>query len=160
MDDPPTPVDRVLDHWDDVIADMEATAAQYRDDGWDVAEVHPGDVAVATEGEYLNRWGLDVLVPDNEFPEIERRVVEENGDFDSCEVFRASAGGMVFVVVAMLDEGRRDAIVFPVYYDPTEAEEVFERAHQEGEMHVHLRTLSEDPVVTFTQDDPSLFAPE
>lgn len=156
----PTPVDRVLDHWDEVIADMEATAEEYRRDGWDVVEVHPGDVATATESEAHDRWGIDVLVPDNEFPEVERRVDEENGSFGASEVFRAQAGGMVFLVVAMLDERDHQAIVFPAYYDIEQSADVLDRARQEGEVRTHLRTLSEDAVVTFTHEDPSMFLPE
>lgn len=155
----PTPVNRVVSVWDDVVADMEATAEELRAEGFAVLEVHPGDVA-AMEGREGHRWGLDVLVPDNEFPEIERLVEEEGHEFDACRVFRAEAKGLALFVVAMLDEDGDQALVFPAYYDKHDGQKVLEKANEEGEMRTHLRPLDERTVVTFTQDDPSLFEPE
>lgn len=151
--------EQVLTHWDHVVADMEATAEEYREDGWAVAEIHPGDVTVIDPDTEIERWGFDVLVAANEFEPVERWVVEENGDFDACEVFRAEAGGIVYAVVAMRDEAAERAVLFPVHYDPSDAEAMLRYAQDEGVMFTHLRNLQEDPVVTFSQSDPSLFTP-
>jgi hypothetical protein len=150
----------VRERWDQVADDMEATAAEYRDEGWDVAEIHPGDVTVIEPGVADDRWGLDVLVADDEFGTVEQWVLTEDGSFDSCEVFHAEADGVVFAVVAMRDADAGRAILFPIYYDPAEATDTFRRAREEGAMHTHLRTLQADPVVTFKQSDPSLFVPD
>jgi hypothetical protein len=160
MENPPSHLETVVEFWEDVIEDMEATAAEYREDEWDVLELHPGDVTPLGPDGPRASWGLDVLVPDDEFAELERIVVEESGAFDTCEVFRATGGGLVFAVVAMLDEQRRDAVVFPVYYHPGDAEEMLAAAREAGTMRTHLRTLAAEPVVTLEQADPSLFDPE
>lgn len=151
--------ERLLEHWGMVVEDMAVTAEEYREDGWEVAEIHPGDVTVVEPDADIDRWGFDVLVAANEFDTVEQWVVTENGDFDSYEVFRAEAGGYVYAVVAMRDEDARRAILFPVHFDPDQTESTFEHAHEEGTMYTHLRNLQEDPVVTFHQDDPSLFTP-
>jgi len=53
----------IREHWDDLVDDVAATAEGLREEGWDVLELHPGDVTVVTGA----RSGFDVLVPDDEF---------------------------------------------------------------------------------------------
>lgn len=162
MADDQGPSPTLADHWEAVVGDMEATAGEYRDRGWDVVAVHSGDVATLDGSGPSERWGLDVLAPDDEFDEVERLVDEEGRAFGACEVFRAEAGGVVYLVVALLDEDGEVAVVFPAYYDPArpEAEGMLARAREAGEMRTHVRPLDERLVVTFTQGDPELFAPE
>lgn len=57
----------VADRWETVLDYVRATAAEYRDDGWEVTEVHTGDVTRLTD----DPFGFDVLAPDNEFDELE-----------------------------------------------------------------------------------------
>jgi hypothetical protein len=150
-------VSRVLGVWDEVLEDMEATADEYRDEGWDVLEIHPGDVATP-DGEEGGRWGIDVLVPDDEFEELEA-LIEADFGFDGSEVYRATAQGLVLLVVAVRDEESKQAVLFPAYYDVDRGRTMLERATAEGEMRTHLRPLDLQNVVTFTHDDPSLFTP-
>lgn len=161
MDEPPNQFDRIADVWEEVVADMEATAAEYRERGWDVLEVHPGDVTALDGSGPSGRWGLDVLAPGNEFSEVQQ-LVEDGGDFDGCEVFKAQRGDVVYLVVAMVDEAGERAVVFPAYYDPAhpQAQGMLDRARNAGEMQTHLRPLSDHAVVTFAQGDPDLFAPD
>ncbi|MFT4890867.1 MAG: hypothetical protein ACI9YT_001788 [Halobacteriales archaeon] len=151
-------VSRVLGVWDDVLEDMEATAEEYRDEGWQVLEIHPGDVA-SPDGEEGGRWGLDVLVPDDEFEELEHLIEVEEFAFDESEVYRATGQGLVLLVVAILDHDTEVAVLFPAYYDVNQGRTMIERATGAGEMHTHLRPLDLENVVTFTHDDPSLFMP-
>lgn len=146
----------VKTHWEETVADMEATAEQYREEGWTVLEVHPGDVAALSPGR-TDRWGLDLLVPDDEFEELHRWVEADGCRFDAFEVYRGEGGGVVYAVVAMQDIDAGRAVLFPVYYDPARASALLDAAVDEGEMRTHLRPLANDPVVTFTQTDPSLF---
>jgi hypothetical protein len=151
-------VSRVLDVWDDVLEDMEATAEEYRETGWDVLEIHPGDVA-SPDGEQGGRWGLDVLVPDDEFEELDHLMEVEEFAFDESEVYRATGQGLVLLVVAILDHDTEVAVLFPAYYDVNQGREMLDRAMAAGEMRTHLRPLDLENVVTFTHDDPALFAP-
>jgi len=151
-------VSRVLGVWDDVLADMEATAEEYREEGWDVLAIHPGDVA-APDGKQGGRWGIDVLVPDDEFEELEHLIQVEEFTFDESEVYQATASGLVLLVVGILDHDTEVAILFPAYYDVNQGRTMLERAVKEGKMPTHLRPLDVENVVTFTHDDPSLFTP-
>jgi hypothetical protein len=146
----------IQNHWDEAMADMEATAEQYRQEGWTVLEVHPGDVVALGPGR-SDRWGLDLLVPDDEFAELHRWVETEGYSFDSCEVYRGEGGGVVYLVVVMQEAAAERAVLFPVYYEPGRSSELLEAAEEAGEMRTHLRPLANEPIVTFTQSDPSLF---
>lgn len=152
-------VEAVQNRWEQVITDMEATAAEYRERGWTVLELHPGDVA-ALGPDRADRWGLDLLLPDDEFRDLEGWVTDETDRFDTCEVLRGSSGGILFLVVAMLDGPSERAVLFPAYYDPARAEGLLEAAESAGELRAHLRPLSGAPVVTFAIDEPSLVFPE
>jgi hypothetical protein len=150
--------DAVTEVWEDVVADMEATAAEFRDAGWTVAEVHPDDVSTPAGGDG-GRWGIDVLAPGSEFDELETMVTDGEG-FVECEVYRGDVSGLVLLVVAMLDRPTDQAILFPAYYDPAEADAMLERARQAGEMRSHLRPPDTRSIVTFRHDDLTLFLPD
>ncbi len=147
---------RAMPHWENVIGDMEATAEEYDDRGWETVQLHPGDVTplwVEEDGEF----GLDVLVPDNEFEEVEE-LIDGGVSFDAFEAYRALADGLVFAVVVMEDHDTETALLYPVYYDMQGAEDMLDDAAEAGEMYTFVRTLSEDRI-QFTHDDPSVFRP-
>jgi hypothetical protein len=156
------PPEGVLDYWDAVVADMEATVEEYREDGWDVVEVFPGDVTTLS-GQHptVDRYGLDLVVPGELASELHDHVEAPDAGFDSTSVFRAVATGIVFLVVVVEDSDRGIAVIAPAFYDSDDevAGEMIERATREGEMHLHVRDLASEHVATFTHDDPSLFFP-
>ncbi|WP_121823649.1 DUF7529 family protein [Halostella salina] len=147
----------VPDFWDEVVDDMEATAAEYRENGWEPIEVHPGDITPLPPDH--ERFGLDVLVPDDEFETVSAAVGEPDAEFDSVEVFRASTRGTVFLVVAVEDEASGRVVLVPAFYVVREASEMLEGTRSRGELPIHLRTLSNDEVVTFEPSDPTPLLP-
>jgi hypothetical protein len=153
----PGPNVDAMSFWEEVLEDMEATAAEYRQEGWEVLEIHPGDVTVRPEGE---RIGLDVLVPDDEFDRLQS-LVADDVTFDGYQVYRADQEGLVFVVVAMEDAGTETAVVYPAYYDTHQPDtnDMLDHARQEGELRSYLRILQGE-YVEFALEDPSLFVPE
>ena len=150
------PFAKLVDHWDDMLADMEATATEYRDRGWDVLELHPGDVTALGPTEERDSFGLDVLVPGNEFDELEA-LVADGATFDSYQVFRGEGSGLVLLLIVMEDETDELAVVFPAYFSPAESSDMREAALSTGKMYSHVRPLDKREIVTFTHDDPSLF---
>ncbi|WP_439028373.1 DUF7529 family protein [Haloarchaeobius sp. DT45] len=165
MDEERTPADvetaeqlteRVLPVWEEVVTDMEATAAEYRDEGWEAIECHPGDVAAVADD--VGRTGLDVLLPDDEFDRVET-AYDAEGAFDEVEVFRAEHGGVVFAVAALLNEASQTALLVPLYYDATSSPDFLQLVEDEGELRIHLRPLDQRRIITFTQHEPELFLP-
>jgi hypothetical protein len=150
------PFARLSDHWEDILSDMEATADEYREQGWETMELHPGDVTALAPDEEDDTYGLDVLVPGDEFDELEARV-EGGASFDSYQVFRGEGSGLVLLLVVMEDEESELAALFPAYFDPGQSTDMREAALSSGTMYSHVRPLDKRNVVTFAHDDPALF---
>jgi hypothetical protein len=139
------------EHWEELLGDMSDIADGYRDSGWGVLELHPGDVTVVTE----SRRGLDVLVPDDEFAQLEGWVAD--GTFPEHEVYRAEAG-LVFLLVVLRNPADERAVCCPSYYPHAEAERLRGVAEAEGRLYTHVRNLAEE-YVTFTHEEPAEFFP-
>ena len=150
------PFAKLSNHWEEMIADMEATAEEYREQGWAAMELHPGDVTALAPDEEDDTFGLDVLVPGDEFDELEARV-EGGTTFGSYQVFRGEGSGLVLLLIAMEDQENEFAVLFPAYFDPGQSGEMREAALSAGRMYSHVRPLDERNVVTFAHDDPALF---
>ncbi|QLG60773.1 DUF7529 family protein [Halorarum salinum] len=154
------PLTGVQDLWEDVIEDMEATAAEYREAGWEALELHPGDVTAlptASAATESDRLGLDVLLPGDEFRELEELM--EGTSFDEYDAYRAEEGGVVFLVVAMKAPEAGLVVVLPLYYAVREAEEMLDRVAARGEMRTFLRPLDDSRRVVFSQDEPDNLLP-
>lgn len=137
--------------WDDVLADMEHTAAEYRDAGWEVVELHPGDVTTVSG----NPFGFDVVVPGEEFEAVTRAV--EAGEFTEDELYRNDAAGIAYVLAILQDPARKLAICCPIYYELDDAQDLIDDSKRAGVMYTHVRPLQRDREVTFTHDEPERF---
>lgn len=174
------PLSGVTGLWDDTIADMEATAAEFREEGWETVELHPGAVTTLPAGEtedgYIDpRIGLDVLVPGNEFGAVKEAVggvenaaegdgeaptAETETEYDEYEVFRAQSGEVVFLVVVMKSEETGQAVLVPLYYDAKDAAETLRLVRENDEMQLFVRPLDDSERVLFTQQEPEALLPE
>lgn len=141
----------VADRWEDLLADARATAEEYREDGWDVRLFHPGDVVPLTD----DPFGLDVLLPSNEFEEL--RDLVDGTTIDETRVFRAEDDGVRFYVLVLEAAETDEAVVVPAFLALSEAPALERRATDEGVMYTHLRPLSTDVRVTVSHEDPTLF---
>jgi len=149
--DPQGPPPAVTERWEELLADADATAAEYREEGWETFAVRPGDVTPLSGSPF----GLDVLAPGDEFEALETLV--EDVSFDTSHVYRADEGGVRFVVVAVEATADETVVVVPAFFDVDRAADLEERALEAGVMYTHVRPLSDDARVTFTHDDPELF---
>lgn len=150
--------DAVTDHWKVLIAEMDDVAAEYRDQGWTAHTLHPGDITPLF-GENVNREGLDILVPDNEFTPIED-AVEAGGTFGNATVYRNSTNGVLFFLAVLEDAPSETAILVPGYYTPDQDHAFLQYLNEEDSVELHVRPLDQRTVVTFRADDPSLFQPD
>lgn len=162
MNEPTEPGDapniEAMEYWDRVVADLEATAAEYDEAGWETLQLHPGDVTPLS-GEHGDRIGLDVLVPDDEYRDL-RSLLDDGVAFDAYRVYRADVAGMIYLVVAMEDADTETAVLYPAYYraaDPA-AQGMLDRAHEAGRLRSYIRRLDGD-YVQLNHDDPELLAP-
>ena len=149
--DPSRPPQAVADRWGNLLEDARATAAEYREDGWETLVVHTAEVGVLA-GE---RFGLDVVAPDNEFDDL--RALADRATFGESRVFRAEASGVRFLLVVAEATATRNAVLVPVYLPVDNAGPLRERAREEGAMYTHVRTIADRERVTVGHEDPGPF---
>ncbi|MEZ3144600.1 hypothetical protein [Halobaculum sp. MBLA0143] len=158
------PLAGARDAWEAVVDDMAATAAEYRDAGFETLALHPGDVTVlptpaAAAGDIeIDRLGLDVLLPGDEFESLQGAVADH--EFEAYDAYRAGEGGLVFLVIAMKSVDDSLAVLFPVYYEVSTAQLMLARVADRGEMRTYLRPLDDSERVVFSQSDPENLLPE
>ncbi|MFB6360480.1 MAG: hypothetical protein ABEH59_04075 [Halobacteriales archaeon] len=153
------PSESLSEHWEDLEADLEATARELEADGWTTVTLHPGDVTTRIR-EAESDSGLDVMVADNEFDRLEAEL-EAEAEFGETAVFRRAAGGIMFLVFVLRDPDAEVAAVFPAFYpqEGDDARTLADRAHETGQLNVFVHPLKRDRVVTFTIEKPELVFP-
>lgn len=142
--------------WEDLLTDAEATAEEYRDEGWETHLLTPGDVTARYDSDVPH--GLDVLVPESEFDLVDR--LREETTFESGEVYANTVGPQVFLLVAELSTEAGTALLIPAYYNHARHGELLAVAAENDGMRLHVRSLGADKRVTFVHDDHELFEAE
>ena len=138
-----------------MVAEMAATAEQYREEGWEAVTLHPGDVTVVPADH--EQFGLVSVVSDGEFETL--LSVVEGRTFSSHEVYRDATDAMVFLLVVTESDDSEAVVLSPAYYERTPDGEGELRSH-DGELFTRIRNLAGDDVVTFSHDDPDPFFPD
>ena len=147
-DDHGTP-SSVGEQWEDFMADLEATAEEYREAGYEVLAIHTGDVTPLPD-----ELTLDVLAPGDEFEELAQ--LAETFEVDEFEVYSAEDGRITFALVVAKDESQEIAICCPVFYHETVTAGLGARAEETGLVNIVVRPLSDDSQVVFTLEEPEL----
>jgi hypothetical protein len=150
---------RIAGPWDQVVEDMAATAEDYRGEGWETVELHPGDVTLLLPREDVDTetYGFDLLVPDDEFETLREHVAERA--FDAYEVLRAEANEVVFCVVVLKSNDGEVAVLAPMFYDMEDAALLRTAADEQGHLVTAVRRLRNDQSVVFEHADPDPFFP-
>lgn len=139
----------VRNRWEDLIADTEATAAEYEESGYDAVAVHPGDVVAIVDDRLI-----EVLVPGDEYRELSDLATDLS--VDEFDVYGAEEGGVAFSLVAALDHDAAVAVCVPLYLSLQDTDDLDLAAEEAGDVHVHVRPLSDDSRVAFTLEEPGL----
>lgn len=139
--------------WSDIVADLEATADELREAGYETIAVHAGDVTPRAD-----ELTLDVLVPDNEFDRL--RALAADATVDEFAVYAATEEQVTFAVVAGRDPEAGVAVCWPVYVTAADGGSLRERALAADRLEFRLRPLANDREVRFAMSDPAvLFEP-
>lgn len=145
------PLEGALEHWEALAADATATAEEYREDGWGVLELHPGDVTMRR-----SMPGFDVLVPDDELDALAELL--ESVDVERSEVFRATGGGVQFALVAFEAPADREAVLLPLYYTVEDVVTLDQLLEEPRVVDFRIRRLDETSVGLSVQE-VELFLP-
>jgi hypothetical protein len=124
------------DAWEAVVADADAVATTYRDQGWTVATTHPGHVNPVTDAARI-----DVLLPDPEFETAHETVATAN--LDAVDVYAAAEAGVAYRVVVATDESAAVAVSVPTYLSTTALRALGAAADAVGSLTVRLRPLDD-----------------
>lgn len=150
----------LLDRWETVVEDAEATAEEYAEKGWETLVLHPGDVTAmppANLPDATDRVGFDVLVPGSEFELLSEWV--EAAEFDRYDVYRAKEKGVIFAVSVVQAPAAEQAVIAPLYYGVDDVMVTAERAKEQGELRLYVRPLEYDQHVELVQSEPSVLFP-
>lgn len=153
------PTQALRNRWEDVEADLEATAAELEAEGWTTVTLHAGDVTTRVGGDGESA-GLSVMVAGDEFDALEQQLAA-GAEFGETAVFRRAAGGVAFLACVLRDPDREVAVLVPAFYPQRgrDARTLAEHALEAGEVRLHVHPLRRDRVVTFTIEDPELVFP-
>lgn len=145
------PLAGATDHWEATLEDATATAEEYRERGWTALELRPGDVTVDPD-----LPGFDVLVGDDEFGDVTDRLAS---GVDGCRVYRGSAAGVLFAVVAVEASDGEGVVLVPLYYTPESLGALRSAADGTGHLATRIRRLDGTAFVV-GHEDPEPFFPD
>ncbi|WP_435197585.1 DUF7529 family protein [Natronomonas sp. EA1] len=144
--------------WEGTIADMNALAEEYEQEGWDTFTVAAGDVGPENPSSgQEGRWGLVHVIPNNFAEGFEAAF--SKGAFPEYDVFRQEADGNVFHVIVLRDPDSKTAIFLAGQYELMFAGPLVRTAKKEGEMYTHVQLLDETHIASFRHSDPEKFFP-
>jgi hypothetical protein len=147
-------VEAVMINWETIIEDTEKIADEYEAAGWETIVLHPGDVQVVSNES--GESGLDVLIPDDEYRELES-VLDLGASFDRYEVHSDVLDNIVYLIVTMEDSDTQTGVFYPAYYGLKHTP-VIENSRQDGQLRTFLRRLNGE-YVKIVHDEPGLFTP-
>ncbi|KDS91516.1 hypothetical protein FK85_01245 [Halorubrum saccharovorum] len=138
------------ERWQRVFDDTEATAAEYRDRGWEALALHPGDVnPIADEAR------LHVLLPGSEFDEVNDLL--SGASIESVRVYAAAGETASYRLVVAEDPAAEIAVCVPTFVLDSDSEALEAAAADAGQLTLRLRPLDDRDRVEFAVDDPELF---
>lgn len=149
-------IPELAEYWPEFQAEIDSVAEEYRTDGWTVVEVHPGDVVPLEPGEH-DRWGLDIVVPDDELTAVRDAVADSTTT--ELELLRSTRGELVFQLVVAKDPDDHCLVLIPTYYSESNIAPLRAAAFDRGIVQIHLRPLKQSPVITFSHEEPAMFFP-
>ncbi len=138
-----------LGRWSDVIADTEATAAEYRERGWTAIAVHPGDV-----NPVISERRLDVLLSGSAFDEV--RSMMDDAAIDAVRIYAAEEARVQYRLIVAEDTDASMAICVPTFLSRSDFVQLRGGADDEP-LTVRLRPLDDRDVVEITLSDSTLF---
>lgn len=141
--------EELTDSWETFMDDLEETADEYRDRGFDVVEIHAGDVVPLDD-----RVALDVLAPGSEFDALQELL--EDFEPDGFSVYKATKGETTFAIIVAEDEDRPAAVCTSIFYHYSVASQFIDNAKKAGFFQIQIRPLSDDEHVVFRIEEPDL----
>ncbi len=146
------------DAWKRTLAEMEAIAADRRDDGWRVVSIAAGHTAPEhPDAGDTDRFGLVHVVGDDDAEGF--RAAFDRGGFPEYQVYRNEFEGRAFVLTELLDPDSRTAILVAGTFELQHAPGLVRAAEREDEIYTHVQTLDGTYLGSFRHADWQKFFP-
>ncbi|HET7323100.1 MAG TPA: hypothetical protein VFJ06_02085 [Halococcus sp.] len=156
--DPTTDTDTEKSAWSATLADMDALAADYEDEGWKTVTIPAGHTAPESPDSGVEgRFGLVYVIPGNYADAFEEAF--ETGEFPQYDVFRNETEREVFLVTILADPETETAIFIAGGFTRYDSRPLIQAVQEEGEMYTHVQTLDETVLGSFRHTDPKKFFP-
>jgi len=152
-------MNRALIHWEDILEGIQGLSDEYAEMGWRTLVLHPGDVSTTTRKAGNRNAGFRLVVPESELDELATMVDEKAGSYNEFEVRHAPADELLVFVVVVKCPKRKEAIIFPVYYEPELDREFVETVGEQESIYTDITNLSQSRQFSFSHDKPALFLP-
>lgn len=144
--------------WQETLQDMEAIAADLREDRLDVLTVQAGDTAPETPDVGGDRFGLSYVVPGNQADQFSAAFAEI--ETPQCRVYRQEVGGNVFLVTQITDADADHAILIAGVYQKQHEDALVRAASEADEMYTHVQQLDGTHLGSFKHEDWTMFFPD
>ena len=147
------------DAWERTLDDMDRTAEELENEGWDVLAVPAGSTAAEPpEDGPKGRFGFVHVVPGNFADEFREFVAA--GEFPRFDVYRKEVEGHVYFVTALFAPEVNKAILIAGTYELRAAGPLYETAMGENEIYTHVQKLDQTTLGSFRHDAIEKFFPD
>jgi len=144
---------KALVHWDDLLDDIQAIAAEYKANDWETLVLHPGDIGTITQGDA----GFRLIVPESELNSLTEAVERAEESFNEFELHRAPTDDLLLFIVVVKSSEYNHAVLFPAYYEPDVNGEFVTAVREQRSVFTEITNLDQSRRYSFRHDDPSLF---
>ncbi|PSP85711.1 hypothetical protein BRC83_02425 [Halobacteriales archaeon QS_1_68_17] len=144
--------------WQLTLADMESMARERAEQGWETLTVAAGDTAPEppAAGE-RDRFGFVYVVGDDDGAAF--AAWDDDGAFTEYDVYRASAGGDVFLVTELRDPAAERSVFIAGQYTAADARDLLAAARERDAVYTHVQTLDGTVLASFEHDEYPRFFP-
>lgn len=145
--------------WEDTIADMQAIAEEWREEGYEVTDIISVDAGPIgrdsndEDGEY----GMEFVIPDDDADDFVEAF--EAGEYGQYDVYRGEVQADAFIVEELVDHEVERVILLAGAYHLRDTRMAAWAAREEGEMFTFVRTLDKTRLGTFRHDGYRKFFP-
>jgi len=145
--------------WKDTIADMEAIAEEWREEGYEVTDIVSVDAGPIgrdsndDDGEY----GMEFVIPDDDADEFVEAF--QAGEYGQYDVYRGEVEADAFIVEELVDHEVERVVLLAGAYPLRDTQMCAYAAREEEEMFTFVRTLDKTRLGTFRHDGYRKFFP-
>lgn len=146
--------------WEQTLEDMEAIAADRRDDGWEVLTVTAAhtDTVSRDMGDH-DDFGLFLVVPDNHAEAFAE--MYDSDEFTEFLVYGAEIEQLMNVVIELIDPDDERSILLACQYDLALMRGgMAQNAMEEGVLYTHVKTIDGTVIGTFEHEEYEPLLPQ